>query len=153
MRYSLYSENGQKFTHALFEAIRLPNQPASVADVLSGLEKIPEPFRTLGGRCLAVVFAALVSGRNRVLARAERVIGAPVRIVVEYGAWGKDLLMACFVIALLALSVFLQVVVVVFFLAGDRDLDKASRELRSIADGVRRFEGYGPREKSFDKIV
>jgi hypothetical protein len=153
MRYSVYSENGQKFTCALFEAIRLPNQPASVVDIYSGLEKVPDPFVTLRDRCLAVVFAALIAIRNRAYAAAERRVGAPVRSSIKYGSWGRDVMMSCSFLALLAVSVFLQVAVVFFFLAGDRDLLKASRELRKIADAVTRFDGYGLLGKDHDKII
>ena len=135
----------------MFEAIRLPSQQPSVADTFSGLEKIPEPFRTLRDRTLALVFVALLSARSRVCPFAERVLG-PVWPLMRLGARGMDLLMLSFSIAWFALSLFLQIVAIVFSMAGSRDLLKASRELRNIAAEVRRFDGYGWLEQDQDKL-
>jgi len=147
MKYSLHSENAQKFSHRLFEAIRLPAQPATMSDVLSGLNKIPEPFRTLGYRGQAVVFTTLLSLRKR----AQEAIGAPVTLLFEYGIRAKDISISCFVLALFAIKMYMQLLIVAFLLAYDRDLLKASRELRSLADDVRRFDGYERLEKDIEK--
>jgi hypothetical protein len=147
MKYSLHSENAQKFSNRLFEAIRLPAQPPTVSDVLSGLDKIPEPFRTLGYRCQAVVITTLVSLRKR----AQEAIGAPVTLLVEYGIRAKDILTSCFVLVLFAIKMYMQLLIVAFLLACDRDLLKASRELRNMADDVRRFDGYERLEKEIEK--
>ncbi|KAE9371126.1 hypothetical protein N431DRAFT_558718 [Stipitochalara longipes BDJ] len=153
MKYSLYSENSQKFAYRLFEAIRQPNQPPTVSDVLSGLDRIPEPFRTLNNRCQAVVLTVLVSLQKRSQAAAKNAIGVPVTTVVKKGIWVIDISISCFVLALFALRLYIQLLIVFFVLARNRDLLKASEELRNIADDVRRFDGYERPEKDVDRMV
>ncbi|RDW81817.1 hypothetical protein BP6252_02929 [Coleophoma cylindrospora] len=141
MKQSLYSENCQKFAYLLFQAIRQPTQPPTVSDVLSGLDQIPGPFRTLNHRCQAVVLTTLASWQKQAQAAANRMIGAPLTKVVGYGVCARNIFLSCFVLVRLVVQVYMQVIFTVFVLAYDKDLLKASRELRIMADDVRRFNG------------
>lgn len=122
-----------------------------MADIFSGLEKIPEPFRTLRDRSLALVIAALLLVRSRVYDFGERVIG-PTRPLLKFGVRCIDLLMFSLSIVWFALGLFFKIVGICFLVAGNRDLLKASQELRSIAAEVRRFDGYGGLEQDRDKL-
>jgi len=153
MKRSLYSENCQKFAYLLFEAVRQPNEPPTLSDVLSGIDKIPRPFRTLFYRCQAVVIVALLSLRKRAQAAVKDAAGAPLKTVVQFGISVIDISISCFILALLALKVYLQLIFVIFLLAYDRDLRKASRGLRNIADDMERFGGYERSAKDSNMIV
>jgi hypothetical protein len=153
MKYSVYSESCQKFTYLLFEAIRQPHEPPTVSDVLSGLDKIPRPFRTLFFRCQAVGIIALISLRARALAAVKYAVWAPLGIVIRYGIWAKNITFSCFILAIFALRVYLHLLFLVFSLAYDRDLQKASQGLWNIVDDVRGFDGYKRPEKDNDKML
>jgi hypothetical protein len=153
MKYSLYSENSQKFAYLLFEAIRQPNEPPTVSDIFSGLGKIPRPFRTLYYRCQAVVIVVLLSLRRRAEAAAKDAIGTPLVIAFQCGVWVRDVLMSCFILVLFALRVYSQLLFVLFLLACGRDLQKASQGLRNIADDMIRFDDHQRQAKDSNKLV
>lgn len=151
MKHSLYPETAQKFSYALFESIRLPiysPNPMQLlrtlpGDLLGGLDYIPSPISTLLNRLKYIVLLTFLSSYHSLLGIISKLVFVPIKRLGVDILWVVQLTKAISLTLLFLGKIGLKLMIGMVVLVLGRDIEKAARGLRGLADEVRRFDGFG----------
>jgi len=148
MKYSLYPETAQKFSHALFESIRLPiysPNPVQLlktlpGDLLSGLDHTPNPVSTLVNRLKCIILITFLNFHHYLFGLTSKLVLLPLKRLGVDAIWTMEVMKAACLTFLFLGKISLKLLVGMVVLVVGRDVEKAEHTLRGLAEEVRRFD-------------